>query len=144
MADLVASAMKPTKGRTAAPGELTVEQLQMAFEDWFTKENSRDVSGMMAEMAKQVTWKNSPKSAVMARYGPLYANLASLTPGGVLPPKKTTLALMACHAARPINFSGRRDQDWAEDASSLLRAGFGKYRDIVNDDSSYRRCMAKA
>ena len=67
-----------------------------------------------------------------------------MAPGGVLPPKKTAMALLAAHRRLPINFSGQSDNDWTDDVSSTIRATFSKYRDLAGSTEAARRCFAKA
>ena len=101
------------------------------------------MSELLAPMRKTVTWKTAPLAIPLAMFAPLYEKLAELSPQGILPPKKTTLALLAIHNKKPVNFTSRANADWADDMSSLIRAAFSKYRTIRAGSESYRRCLCK-
>ena len=130
--------------RTASPHDLAVSQIQEKLEQYFDKTGSRDMGSLLATMKKEVTWKNAPRAAVLAQYSSLFEGFADICPCGVLPPKRTAMALVCCHRSRPINYSGRSDAEWADDISALLRATFSKFRELAHDVAARRRCYNKA
>ena len=99
---------------------------------------------LLSAMKKEVMWKNALRATVLSQYSQLFSGLADICPCGVLPPKRTAVALVCCHKTRPINFSGKNDGDWADDTSALIRACFSKYRELANDIPARRRCYSKA
>ena len=139
-----AMASSQTKGRALIPSELTVAELEERFEAYLTKTGSRDMTTLTQLMKKETTWKSAPRASVMAHYAPLYEELVDMSPSGMLPPKKTQLALMACHKRNPINFSGRDNGLWSDEIGGLVRACFGKFRSVGSDAEAHRRCFSKA
>jgi len=130
--------------RTSSPAELTVGALELKFEDFMEAMKSRDFSSLLKDLKQETTWKNAPKASVLGRYSVLFSGLADVCPNGVLPPKKTTLALLACHRKRPINFSGQADVDWADEMGTIVRAAFAKFRELSCSQDACRRCLSKA
>ena len=112
------------RSRTVAPAELTVSAVESKFEAYLELMKTRDMSALMKELRKEISWKCAPKASVLAQYAPLFSGLADLALGGVLPPKKTAMALLAAHRRKPINFSGQSDNDWTDDVSNTIRATF--------------------
>ena len=92
---------------------------------------------------KEVTWKSAPRPAVLAEYAPLMCGLTMIAPNGVLPPKLTTLAMLAIHRSGRANFSGKIDEVWAEDMSGLFRCLLSKYRELHNNKESRRICFSR-
>ena len=117
--------------------------IQGKLEAFMKHEQSRDMNNLLGEMKREVTWKNSARCSVLARYYKLYVELAALCPQGIMPPKKTTMALIACHKDKAIHYNGQNINDWSDEISSLLRACFAKYREIHHDDNAHRRCVSK-
>ena len=132
------------RSRAVAPAEITVASLEAKFEAYLEIMKTRDMSRLMLELRKEISWKCAPKASVLAQYAPLFSGLADLSPGGVLPPKKTAMALLAAHRRKQINFSGQLDNDWTDDVGSTIRATFAKYRDLAASTDATRRCFAKA
>ena len=135
--------LKSAVRRTVAPRELSVGDIEVALEHYLSGCATRDLTALLSDLKKDASWKTAPKSNIMAKYQSLYKQLVSICPAGVLPPKRTTLALVALHLARPCNFTGRRDSDWADELSLAIRAGFAKFRELL-DLTAYARCMTKA
>ena len=127
-----------------APKEVTVAAIEERLECWLSAQVCRDLSSWLAPLKKGVTWKNLPKASLMAEFSGLFSELAKVAPSGVLPSKKTTLAVLAVHRRKPANFTGQVDGAWADEASSLLRASFAKYREVASDAEAHRRCFSKA
>ena len=92
---------------------------------------------------KEVTWKSAPRPVVLAEYAPLMCGLTMIAPNGVLPPKLTTLAMLAIHRSGRANFSGKIDEVWAEDMSGLFRCLLSKYRELHNNNESRRICFSR-
>jgi len=138
------SVVSKGRTRTSSPAELTVGALELKFEDYMEAMKSRDFSSLLKDLKQETTWKNAPKASVLGRYSVLFSGLADVCPCGVLPPKKTTLALLACHRKRPINFSGQADVDWADEMGTIVRAAFAKFRELSCSQDACRRCLAKA
>jgi len=130
--------------RLVAPKEIEVADIQAAFEAWMSACGTRDLDALLEELQRTTTWKSAPKASTLSKYSSLYASLARLTPLGMLPNKKTGLAAMAAHKARPCNFSGKPISQWGDDLSGLLRAGFQKYRELKTNPEAHRRCLSKA
>ena len=139
---LVLSSLKPK--RAVAPVELTVCEIEEQLEAFMKENGSRDLTDLLQEMRKEITWKNTAKPSTLARYSFLFCGLASISPQAVLPPKKTTLAFLGAHRKKACNFSGRNDQDWAEEQSSAVRACLAKFRELSLDMEAQRRCFSKA
>ena len=137
------TAVKP-RSRSVAPAELTVASLEAKFEAYLEIMKTRDMSRLMLELRKEISWKCAPKASILAQYAHLFSGLADLAPGGVLPPKKTAMALLAAHRRKPINFSGQLENDWTGDIGSTIGAAFAKYRDLAASTDATRRCFAKA
>lgn len=129
--------------RLTAPKDIQTSDLEGVLERYFTMKGNRDLSALLSNLHENTTWKNAPKPSCLAGYSPLYAMLVALTPPGILPSKKLSLAIMACHKSRPVNFSGKELSVFADDMSGVLRAGFGKYRSLVSDGEAHRRCFSK-
>ena len=87
---------KPQK-RTAAPTELDVAEIEVEIEAFMTAMNSRDLTDLLLDMKKEISWKNAAKPSVMAKNAVLHLGLTIISPQAVLPPKKTALALLAAH-----------------------------------------------
>ena len=94
---------KPQK-RTAAPIELGVAEIEVEIEAFMTAMNSRDLTDLLLDMKKEITWKNAAKPSVMAKYAVLYLGLTTISPQAVLPPKKTALAFHAAHRKKRAKF----------------------------------------
>ena len=92
---------------------------------------------------KEVTWKSAPRPGILAEYAPLMCGLTMIAPNGVLPPKLTTLAMLAIHRSGRANFSGKIDEVWAEDMSGLFRCLLSKYRELHNNNESRRICFSR-
>jgi len=135
--------MKTAHKRTVAPRELSVGDIQDALDKYLNECGTRDMSELLADLKKDANWKTAPKCSLMSKYHGLYTHLVRICPAGVMPPKRTTLALIALHQARPCNFTGRRDSDWADELSLAIRAGMSKFRELL-DSTAYSRCVAKA
>lgn len=118
--------------------------LESAFEDYFETSKSRDFTSLMADLKRETTWKTAPRANLLSQYAPLFSVLAEICPCGVLPPKRTAMALLACNRRKPINFSGQSDVPWVEDMSGVIRACFAKYRDLATSPDAARRCLNKA
>ena len=136
--------LKSAVRRTVAPKEFSVGDIEQAFEAYLSESTTRDLTELLSELKKDVKWKTAPKCNIMAKYHTLYKHVVAICPAGVLPPKRTSIALIALHQKRPCNFSGRREADWADDLSVAIRAGLSKFREILMDPASYKRCMTKA
>ena len=66
---------------------------------------------------------------------------------GLLPTKKTSLALVALHGKKQINFTAKNCSDWADEMGATLRCTFGKYRELAfgrNHAEQYRITMGNA
>ena len=59
------TAMKP-RSRSVAPAELTVASLEANFEAYLEIMKTRDVSRLMLELRKEISWKCAPKASVLA------------------------------------------------------------------------------
>ncbi len=96
---------KPQK-RTAAPTELGVAEIEVEMEALMTAISSMDLTDLLLDMKKEITWKNEAKPSVMAKYAVLYFGLKTISPQAVLPPKKTALALLAAHRNNNVQLFG--------------------------------------
>lgn len=130
--------------RRIAPKELNVFDLEGILERWFTMRNSRDLDALLHQLKQHVTWKNAARASVLAEYCDLFMMFATVTPQGVLPAKKLSLAITACHNRRAVNFSSKDTAIFADDLSGLLRAGMSKFRNIALEPETRRRSFATA
>ena len=99
---------------------------------------------LIEELQKSVTWKNAARANTLAAYVDLYTMLVQLSPTGLLPAKKLQIAIMNCHKTKPVNFTGKTIDVFADQVGGLIRAGLSKFRGILLDDEAHRRCFAKA
>ena len=130
-------------GRLTACKEVTVCDLEGVLERWFTARACRDLGATLQQMRQSITWKTSPRPSTLADFSDLFGMIVKHAPSGVLPAKKLSLAIMACHRSRPVNFTHMDLQTFADETSGLIRAGMGKFRQLKQDADAHRRCFAK-
>lgn len=131
------------KKRRCASEFATVESLEHVFEEYLSSTHTRDMSEVFAEFKKSVSWKTAPVPGLLAEHAPLYEKLVEICPNAVLPPKRTSMALMAVHKRKPINFSTKSVENWADEMGAVIRAGCSKFRALFDDHRAYIRCMSK-
>jgi hypothetical protein len=136
--------VSPAKLRLQAPKEVSVGDIQKHLETYMADHNSRDLSSLLAALRKTTTWKSSPVASTLAAYSKLFCSLVDLSPQAMLPPKKTAMAILACHTEKAVNFTGKQDPIFADEVSSLLRCGLSKYRELAREPEKQRRCFGKA
>ena len=132
-----------SKSRLVVPRDISVGDIEQILEGWLAKRGSRDLSGLLADLLRSVTWKSAPRSSVLADYADLFQPLAALSPTGMLPNKRCYMALIAMHKAKPCNFTAKVADVWADELTGALRATMSKYRDICRDAAAKRKCMSK-
>ena len=137
-------AIMRARSRLCADKGIESSAIEAVLEGWFTSRQSRDLATLCKPMIEQVTWKNSPRSVMLATYADLFKSLASLARNGVLPACKTESALRAAHVNRPINFTNKNLDAFSEFYGELLRAAFSKYRTLVQNDAARHRVLGKA
>ena len=126
--------------------EISVAAIEGGIEEWLSQQRARDLTHLIADLSV-VTWKSSPKCSYLAKFAPLYKIFAKFAANGVLPTKKTSLALVALHGKAPINFTAKSVVDWADEIGAILRCTFGKYRELAfgrNHAEQYRITMGNA
>jgi hypothetical protein len=126
--------------------EISVAAIEGGIEEWLSQQRTRDLTHLLADLAG-VTWKSSPKCSYLAKFAPLYKIFAKFAANGVLPTKKTSLALVALHGKSPINFTGKSVVDWADEIGAILRCTFSKYRELAfgrNHAEQYRITVGSA
>jgi hypothetical protein len=129
--------------RLTAPKEIQTCDPEGVLERYFTMKGNRDLNALLSNLHENTTWKNAPKASCLASYSPLYAMFVALSPQGLLPAKKLSLAIMACPKSRPVNFSGKELTVFADDMPGVLRASFAKFRSLASDGEAHRRCFSK-
>jgi len=126
--------------------EISVATIEGAIEEWLSQQSTRDLTHLISDLSA-VTWKSSPKSGYLAKFASLYKILAKFAANGLLPTKKTSLALVAVHGKKPINFTAKNCSDWADEMGATIRCTFGKYRELAfgrNHAEQYRITMGNA
>lgn len=129
--------------RLTAPKEIGTSDLEGVLEKFMAARGSRDLWTLLASLRLGVSWKNAPRAQVLAEFVEFFKLFVALSPQGVIPSKKLALAFEATHRTRPTNFSGKDLAVFGDDLSSLVRCGMAKYRALVTDGESHRRCFAK-
>ena len=132
------------RARLAVPKDITVAAIQDVFEDYLKGSNTRDLTSLLADLQRHTSWKSAPRAETLAQYAGLYQLLMKLSPTGILPPKFTMMALVALHKVKPVNFTSKPLDIWADELSMTIRAGLQKYRDVAKDCEAHRRSFAKA
>ena len=128
---------------TADPG-VSTGALEDALSEWIGQQKTRDFVALTRELQASITWKNAPKPEVLANFASLFLKLATISPNGVLLPKKVSAALQEVHRKAPINFSSMQIEHFGDFYSELLRATFSKFRNILNDSGARHRLFSKA
>ena len=138
-------------GRSPAAGkrwaridpDLSVSSIEAAIGGWLNMQGSRDLPGLLAPLRAN-TAKTAPVVGLLADFGPLFAALAQVAPGGKLPPVKTSLALQALHKARPVFFEHGSIENLSDMWGGHLRTSFSKYREVAADLQAKRIAFSKA
>ena len=86
-----------------------VADVEAILEAWLSEQPHRDLSTLLSFARQHTTWKTAPNHEVLAFYAPLFARLIERVPTAALPPKITTLGILACHSRKQCNFSGKVD-----------------------------------
>ena len=96
----------PSAKMPRASPEISVATIEGSIEEWLSQQRTRDLSHLIADLSG-VTWKSSPKCGYLPKFAPLCEIFAKFAANGVLPTKKTSLALVALHGKMPINFTAK-------------------------------------
>ena len=128
----------------SAPKDLETSDLQRILEGFMEKQGTRDLTSSLRELSSSITWKKSARPALLSKFSHLFEDLCDLSGLGILPAKRLSLALAACHNDSPCNFSAMPLDSWAEDLSGTLRATISKIRELKTDSEACRRCLNKA
>ena len=126
--------------------EISVATIEGSIEEWLSQERTRDLTHLLADLSG-VTWKSALKCGYLAKFASLYKIFAKFAANGVLPTKKTSLALVALHVKMPINFTAKSVVDWADEIGATRRCTFGKYRELAfgkNQAEQHRITMNNA
>ena len=83
------TAMKP-RSRSVAPAELTVASLEAKSEADLEVMKTRDMSRLMLELRKEISWKCAPKASVLAKYAPFCFGLRRLGTGRGAPSEENS------------------------------------------------------
>jgi hypothetical protein len=130
----------------SASGDVKTQDVIEVVERYCTLMGTRDLSGLLAAAAIKSTWKSSAALSVsaLAEMAPLLKDLVLLAPNGVLPPKMTANAVLAAHRSKPLNFTHRADEYWADGVSTVLRQSLAKLRELKEDELACQRAERKA
>lgn len=130
----------------SASCDIKTQDIIEVVENFCTLKGTRDLSGMLATAANKITWKSSAVLSISAlsELKPLLKGLVLLAPNGLLPAKMTTNAVLAAHRSKPLNFTHRADEFWADGISTVLRQCLAKLRDLKEDELAWQRAERKA
>ena len=136
----------PKPARLKADPMISVKDVQDGFEEFFaTHLHNRDLHGFLKRATDEgLTWKTSPKHAVLAHVAPLFRILASVADNTILPTQKCEIALKATHESKACNFSGTPIDMWVTQTIGLLKAIFSNFREVKYDIDARRRCLSPA
>jgi hypothetical protein len=134
------------RARQSAPAELSQECVKEALEAFMKKSGSSDLAKLLQPLKSTATWKNAPSQCIPALCGleDLFVEILKRCPSGVLPPKKTGLAVMSCNKASLCNHTPLDEHAFADKMSTQIRIGLSKLRDIAESATVRDRTFRKA
>ena len=108
-------ALVSPKGRLVADPCIGVEDTTGATSKVFKDKNARDLWELL-KSPRGITFKSGANAQRLASIHFIMVPLTEIAPNGMLPPKKTRMALQKLHGESPINFTKKNQQ-------RLLRSG---------------------
>ena len=108
---------------------VTVQQCMDVLHAWLG--TSRDLASRLAKTDEK--WKTVPHHSQIAAYSDLMLLLADISPTILLPPTVCRNAILSLEQEKgPVNFSGKKLEDFADEYSGRLRCLCSKFRRLEN------------
>ena len=90
------------------------------------------------------SWKSTPSPSYLAKLRPLWLEFLAIAPNGVLPAKRTRLALERLQERRNCNKTQKTNEEYAELCDEWMRVGLAHLRSLKGNELNKARAFRKA
>ena len=133
-------ALVSPKGRLVADPCIGVEDLMACLEKVFKDKGTRDIWELL-RVPRGLSFKSGVNPQWLASIYYIMLPFCEIAQNGMLPPKKTRMALQKLHSQCPINFTKKANNDFFDQTDEALRVAFAQYRKVKANSTARDTAM---